>query len=550
MAAPVPSQSRRLSDADACRRTGRWREALEHYLYAERYAPDDAALKHNIALCHMSLGRASPALVYCDAALAVNPSLWQSAVVKAKALKELGRVEAAFELLQRLLAQHPMNAEVRLELAALALHQLGDAAFSQRIVQPLLADPEYRPDAALTDLMARLYDREGSAEELTRDICAFARDSLVIPWTLRPAPGHGGQRRTRVGLISPQFCCSPIYFFCIGALRELAGAVDLVVFDRGRKRDAATAEFAALATAWFDVPLLDSEALAAFLQKQNLDVLLDLGGWMDPPALRALSTKPARRMVKWVGGQAATTGIAAFDGMLSDEYQTPPWLQHLYVEPLLLLKGGYVTYTPPAYLPAPVPAHAGTMVVGIISNPAKISCAFLLYLREQLSRVLRRHPGSVVLRFIDRRYAYGAARKRIRAMLQGDGEASGSIADAIEFIVPQDHLSYLREVAKLSAVIDTFPYTGGLTSVEALALGVPCYTRAGALFCERHTFSHCTYAGMALCRSDLEPWLLDGFMHGSRDKHGDAMRTTLVSRASQRLDHRGLAQELCRQLHL
>jgi predicted O-linked N-acetylglucosamine transferase (SPINDLY family) len=533
-----PDITQRLMQADSYRQSSRWQEAVDHYLYAEPHVDGNgaAAVKHNLAVCFLGLGETAQAIAYCEAALQINDALWQSEVVKAKALKESGDSDAALRLLANLVKRYPANAEVRLELASMALHELGDAALAQRLVAPLLDNENYRVDATLTSLMARLYDRNETAEELTRALCTFAATYLTMPPQRIDAVPGKAPSRLRIGLVSPQFCCSPVYFFCIGALRLLSAEFDLIVFNRGRKNDWATREFRTIASDWIDSFGLDSAELAEQMRKNDLDVLIDLGGWMDPTALRALSTKPARRMYKWVGGQSATTGLAAFDGMFSDMHQTPLSHQPLYVEPLILLKSGYVTYTAPPYLPAPAEAPAGRTALGIISNPAKVSAPFLTHLRKSLAR-LPSTGNEVALRFIDKRYRHGHLQKRIHAALRmGDGAIPDNIR--IEFVVPQDHPGYLSELSQLTAVLDTFPYTGGLTTIEALSVGTPCYTTSGKLFSERHTFAHCKYAGMMLAQFDMNTWFQSG---GTSEARSGA---SLLQSTSRRLDHDALAQEL------
>jgi predicted O-linked N-acetylglucosamine transferase (SPINDLY family) len=541
--------SQRLTQAEACRRASRWQEALTHYLYAEPRLPEQAAIKHNLAVCYLGMGEAQQALRYCDAALRLNKVLWQSEIIKAKALSKVGSHDEAMALLLSLLQRYPNNAEVRLELAALSLHELGDAALSQRLVQAFVNDPVHGRDATLTTLMSQLYERDGTAEELTKAICSFADQHLVLPAQRGRKRARRASSRMRVGLISPLFSCSPVYFFCIGALKLLACEADLVIFSRRMSHDWATLEFQTAAHEWFDVAGMESEALTSFIRKQDLDVLLDMGGWMDPVALRALSSKPAKRMYKWVGGQSATTGIRAFDGMLSDEYQTPRSLQHLYVEPLILLDSGYVTYTPPPYMPQAAMPREGQVRLGVIANPAKISRDFLHYLRRQIGEMSRIVPMPLTLCFIDKRYRHPQLTNRIGTFLRGI-EEEGAVA--IEFIAPTSHRSYLDEVGQLTAVVDTFPYSGGLTSIEALSLGVPCLTRPGAgmLFSERHTLSHCKYAGVDLEHIDLAGWARDGLLNNGKGKHAAVQRTSLLRAGSGRLDHAALAANLWRQFRL
>lgn len=541
--------SQRLAMANACRKAKQWKEALDHYLYAENHLPDQATIKHNLAVCHLGIGDAHQSLRYCDAALSLDEALWQSKFVKAKALRKIGSHDEAMSILLSLLQRYPSNAEIRLELAALSLHEFGDAMLAQGLVQEFIDDPVHGADASLTTIMSQLYDRDISAEELSKALCAFADKHFVLQDRPAPISPRMPSSRMRIGLISPLFSCSPVYFFSIGALKLLSATADLIILNRRTSHpDWATQAFQAIAHEWHEVSGMGSETLASFLHKQRLDILLDMGGWMDPVALRALSSKPAKRMYKWVGGQSATTGICAFDGMLSDAYQTPRSLQHLYVEPLILLDSGYVSYTAPPYMPQPVASHDKRMRLGVISNPVKISREFLCYLRQKLETMANDFLSPINLCFIDKRYRYPQLTNRINAALHGIA-SSGAIT--IEFIVPKDHRSYLYEVAQLTAVIDTFPYSGGLTSIEALTLGVPCFIRSGQglLFSERHTLSHCKYAGMELEQIELNNLLCNDVLDGFVKKNSGTQRHSLLRACPGRLDHAALASALWRQFN-
>ncbi|AGX88501.1 O-linked N-acetylglucosamine transferase-like protein [Candidatus Symbiobacter mobilis] len=549
-AAPSPPLLRWLQQADALRNAERWAEALHCYEQA-RALRDDAVVAHNLALCHLALQHPPEAIAHARRALQRQPGLWQSALVLAKALILAQDKPGALDVLRTLHQRLPQNAEVRVELARLTLQLLCDPRQARALVQPLLGDPRHGADALITTLITQLYDRDGSASDLNAAFLDFGRTHMPAPQptpptALQPAsqpapPARSGGRtrstrtaaRLRVGLLSPQFCASPVYFFAFGALEQLASAVNLVVLRRGNKEDWATQRFRAIASEWNDVAALASAPLAKELERQNLDALIDLGGWMDPAALHALASKPVRRMLKWVGGQSVTTGLRSFDGFLTDRYQTPRGSDALYSEPLIRLRSGYVTYTPPPYMPSPI-ADDGSRratVVGVIANPAKLSRAFLAELTTCLARWQGAETAPIVVRCIDQRYAHTPVRQRICDALPGV---------LLEFLTPSSHREYLEAVAQLDAVVDTWPYSGGLTTVEALSLGVPVYTKLGTLFCERHTLSHCRYAGLTLaqCRIDR----LATLPHPQRTGHA------LLRAESARTRHADLAAELLQHL--
>ena len=561
-----PGLAQTLERSDGLRRASRWQEAKLGYESALAVAHQDPVIAHNLALCHLALGEYRDAVTRSARAMELDDRLWQPAIVQAKALSALGLHEQAIALLGRVTARTSAQGQLDVELATLLLQHGGDAAGAAARARPWIGSALDR-DARIVVLLAQLYDRDErvTAEAVSTALCSFsqahlqlppsvlahgARELPVEPNTLAaygrstdtsPEPAANvrrgrrvAARRPRVGLLSPQFTVSPVYFFTFGALHRLADEVDLTFFSRGTKSDWGTEAFRGIARDWIDVANASAETLATTLARHDLDVAIDLGGWMDPVGLSALSARPARRQYKWVGGQSATTGLKCFDGFLTDRYQTPAGSEALYSEPLLRLKGGYVSYTPPPYLPAPAPApDLETVTLGVIANPAKVSRGFLDEVRRRLPVWEARASSEgrrLRLQFIDQRYQQASIRRRIETAVSPSGVT-------LEFITPVGHQAYLLAVGRLDAVLDTWPYTGGLTTVEALAMGVPVYTRAGALFCERHSAAHGAYAGFKLAEVDLgrfdglpQPVREGGRLIAATDAHSrhDVLATELL----------------------
>ncbi|MCC7006152.1 MAG: hypothetical protein IT497_05855 [Ottowia sp.] len=458
-----------LAQAQAARNASNWSLAVGLFQRAVQIAPA-AHIYHNLALCYLGAGKAQAALQHASRAIQMQPALWQSRIILAKAQKQLGQPEQAYYNFIQVLHSDACNGPSLLGLADLMMNEFGDPLTAKRLVAPLAHRPEYGRDVELTVLMASLYDRDTSATQLARQVMDFSRRTLRLPHfshnNLAPRASRSAEQRPRVALMSPLLCVSPVYFLTIAGFRHIAQGCDVLVFNRGQQQDWATNQFRALASEWHEVQYLSATQLAHTLYAADIDVLYDLGGWMDPIGLQALSTKPALQQFKWVGGQSITTGLDNFDGWIGDPWQSPLHLQHLYSEPLMNVQSGYAIYTPPPYMPKP--AQRKSEVPAIFANPAKVSRAFLHSLRAM--------PGKKC--FIHRQYQYARVRARIEEVL---GHTN------VEYVCPNSHEEALDALNTHAVMIDTFPYGGGLTAREAHALGTRVHAQVGELFCERHS---------------------------------------------------------------
>ena len=518
-----------LRAADALRQQQRWADALAAYQTILQAQPRLAVVAHNMAICHMGLRQYAEAVQAAELAQRLNGDLWQSGLIVAKAQHFMGQGIAALQTLYKLSELHPEQPQIDLEIARRNLHTLCHPKASAKAVQHLLDNPHFGAQAQQMTLLAQLYDRPAhiSNTQLSQALVQHAQKNIQPPrrgLVPKPAPGS----RHRIGIIGNQLHSSPVYYLAFGALRQMASDCDIIVFNRSAKTDWATRDFEAIAKEWHPVAQHNAKTLADTLRQHPVHALIDLCGWMDPTALQALATQPAMRQYKWVGGQSVTTGLKCFSGFISDDHHTPPGSDLYYTEPLLRVPGGYVSYTPPPYMPAPQSPPSDGVHVGIIANPAKLSDGYLAYVRQNWAAWQQRSIAPLQLHLIDKRYQLAPLQQRISDQLMGP---------PVHFHTPASHADYLTAIGRLHCVLDTWPYSGGLTTIEAHALGVPVYTRdSGLLFSERHSHAHNQYLGLdipTIDHPDFTPahaLLLD--------------RRELRQAAQQRQNHSPLAQKL------
>ena len=74
--------------------------------------------------------------------------------------------------------------------------------------------------------------------------------------------------------------------------------------------------------------------------------------------------------------------------------------------------------------------------------------------------------------------------------------ADGGVAERVVFSGPVPHPELLARYGEMDIALDPFPYSGGLTTLESLWMGVPVITLGGDRFASRHSLSHLTAVGL------------------------------------------------------
>jgi len=206
------------------------------------------------------------------------------------------------------------------------------------------------------------------------------------------------------------------------------------------------------------------------------------------PNLLAFARRPAPLQMTWLG-YPGTTGMGAMDCILADAYHIRPGEEVFYAEKVLRMPHGYACYGPPDYSPSvsELPAlKNGHVTFGCFNNPAKFSPAIMQAWVEILNRV----PQSrLLLKFFGLEYA------DVQSELVGRFAKAGIDPARVMIEGGEEHRTLLESYGRVDLALDTQPYSGGLTTCEALWMGVPVITYPGRTFAGRHSVSHVTNAG-------------------------------------------------------
>lgn len=441
---------------NALMKAGASREAGEQYVRALALRPKSAAAQFDLGCALHAGSQPDKAIAWFREALKVEPSFAAAANNLGSALKDVGRLDDA--------------------LAAYA--------------QALEIQPDYR-EAHDNLIYAQLFhpsiERTKLAGEVRQwsDRYAEPLASGIVPHT----NGRSPNRPLRIGYVSPDFRDHVVGRNVLPVLtRHDTSRFEVFCYSNVQRPDAMTERFVESAAHWRDITRVSDSAAAEMIRRDGIDILVDLALHLTHNRLPIFARKPAPVQMTWAG-YPGTTGLKAIDYRLTDPYLDPPGLNkdELYAEKSLRLPHSFWCYDPLGIdLPVnELPADKrGCVTIGCLNNFCKLNDAML----SLWASLLRAIPSSR-LRLLA---PEGSARQWVLNRLGEDGISPGRVT----FNRLSPRLEYLSTYHQIDIALDTFPYNGHTTSLDALWMGVPLLTIAGISPVARAGVSQLSNIGM------------------------------------------------------
>lgn len=518
--ADAPDDSRRrLELGQVCHRMARPSEALSHFADAATTDPDWEAPRYYLGLILAEMGRPDEAMVAYRAALAVNPDHAESHFGLGRLLARRRDAVAAVSHFEAAIAARPEWHRPYLEKAdvlaatgdvtgardayaiALSTGAPDGVRLRRDLLLPVVADSaedyaaarrqfETALDALAADLPALDHPaRDGGGarfylayhgvddRRLQEQLADLYRTGCpALDWT---APHCREPWRSpavrRIGFVSRFFYDHSIGRLMHRLLAHLARRDDceILLFDTAPvPDDPLRAELVSCAH--------HVECLEAGLQppreqiaRHRPDILVypDIG--MDYATyFLAFARLAPVQCVTW--GHPVTTGIPTIDYFLSCDSAEPHDAAAHYSERLVRLGGLPFSYARPE-APDPTKTRAD---FGLSEDETVYFLAQNLFkihpnMDTALRRILENDPAG---RLVLLEGHYPEWRQRLRARF---ANSLAGVDDRVIFLPRQDHDDYMRLLALADVCLDSFPFGGGNTTYQALAMGTPVVTLPG-----------------------------------------------------------------------
>jgi predicted O-linked N-acetylglucosamine transferase (SPINDLY family) len=449
-------------------------EAVECLRSALAVEPRSAEAHNNLGVALSGLARYDEAIACLNQAITLNATFSEAHNNLGNALKDSHRYDEAMDSYRRAIALKPDYIE--------ALSNLGDTLGLLSRYQEALdchrTALAHKPDFAVghSHLIFALdfIPGTGFAEhQFERREWHKRHSARFVPAIPHHDNDRDPNRKLRIGYVSADFKRhSAALVFGPTVRNHDRSQFDVVLYSGVRIEDELTQIFRSRANEWRDIVGVDDEALAQRIRDDRVDILVDLSGHSEGNRLLTFARKPAPvQITAW--GHGTGTGVTAIDYLFADPVAIPDDVRPLFAETIVDLPC-FLSYDVPAYAPAvaPLPALQGSpLTFGSLNRLSKISAQSV----ATWSRLMAELPGTRIL-IKDKQLSDPMERVRLT-----EAFAAHHIAEhRLTLLGATPHAEHLAAYSEVDIALDPFPQSGGVSTMEAVWMGVPVVAMLGA----------------------------------------------------------------------
>jgi predicted O-linked N-acetylglucosamine transferase (SPINDLY family) len=286
-------------------------------------------------------------------------------------------------------------------------------------------------------------------------------------------------RQLKIGFVSSDFCAHAVSFFIVPLLEGIdRSQFNITAYSDTKKVDGVTESIKRLCDVWRDTSRSKDPQLAAQISADQIDILIDLNGHSAGNRLNVFAKNVVPLQVSWLG-YPSTTGLRSIGFRITDRIADPAGLHdQFFSESLLRLPNGLLCFKPLATAPDIAPTDNGGIIrFGSFNNLAKISSLTL----DAWAATLQAVPRSTL--YLKRHLL---TNKRPTNFFIQEFADRGISKDRLIFKTSNAKIeTHLAEYNNIDIALDTSPYNGVTTTLEALWMGVPVISLMGQTHASR-----------------------------------------------------------------
>ncbi|MCK5295737.1 MAG: tetratricopeptide repeat protein [Alphaproteobacteria bacterium] len=496
-------------------------KAEQFYMKALELAPEDATMYSNLGSVFNAQGRANAAEKCLRIAISIAPNYAEAWNNLGNSLKDLGNRKEAEKAYRKAIDLSPAFYIAHGNLGAL-LKNMGRFTEAIKILHHVtinapndhicwnnygnvLSDigrfedavSAYKKAISINPKYFEAYSNMLCCCQYIPSVTPESLEEIHKEWNDKYASKYTKESNTCnnndkliLGFVSADFGRHPVGYFLVKFLESIdKNRCSVFMYSLRTSEDELTKRLKKTADKWVNAVGASDEVLTECIKNDKVDILFDLSGHTGKNRLLVFARKPVAIQVTWAG-YVGTTGLAAMDYLIADKYQVKEGTDNFYSEKIIRMPDGYVTYDAPEYMPdvLELPALSnGYITFGCFNNPCKVNDEVI----NIWSKILIKLPESKLLFKFNGFDDNGLNSNIIKKFAKNGVDSSRIIFEG-----KAPHAEFLAAYNRIDIALDTFPYSGGLTTCEAMFMGVPTITCAGETFAGRHSFAHLSNVGL------------------------------------------------------
>lgn len=279
-------------------------------------------------------------------------------------------------------------------------------------------------------------------------------------------------KKIRIGYITGDFRFHVMFFIYYGLIFYYnKDEFSVYCYHTDKRHDGYTERIKNHVDCYRNVADLEWCEIANKIHEDEVDILLDLSGHSAGNALPVFTYRPAPIQMSGLG-YMNTTGLSCIDYFITDAIVDPVGEhEQLFTEKKMLYMPSQYSYINDENIP-------NSRFAPVIKNGYVTFCSFNRYRKindDMLSNwreILQRVPNSKLLLKNDE-FSSDSVMNHAYLRLRDKG------FDMARVILEPPTRDYMTRYLEMDIALDTYPYTGGGTTFDALYMGVPVITKYG-----------------------------------------------------------------------
>jgi protein O-GlcNAc transferase len=458
----------------------RHEEAVGWFERALKNRPDFVEARNNLAISLLELGRFAEAAAAYQAVIEAAPHIPEAYFNLGSLLQVLGRYDESATVFSAALKVNPNYGAVYPLLAHSLMQQCSwgnlDAVVAQIRVNTA-AEIANGQTCSLSPFALLSLPGDFSAElrvQVGREAAAkYARNVRGLTETVKPRHRMPADHRITIGYMSPDFRFHSVAVAFKGLLaahdRSRFRLIGYPITTFGR--DAMTAELARGFDDFVDITQMPYAEAAERIAADGVNILVDLAGHTRGVRYEVFALRAAPIQAHYLG-YSNPIGADYLDYLITDPVYIPPGSPQAGGENLLYLPDSFMaTSHPPVAVRQWTRAEAGLPDAGFVFANFNSHYKFEPTLFAIWMRLLKRVPGSVL--WLLQGTPTSTANLRREAQMRGVDPAR------LVFASKLPHPEHLARQRLADLALDNLYLGGGVTTTDALWIGLPVLTLAG-----------------------------------------------------------------------